>query len=411
MSLPSGLLVGSSVTFTDLSDLDELDGELSELEDALAEPDEQAGDEPAGGISEGPFGNDDFGSPPDDFDDPPEPEPPEQEPPEPEPSEPDFGGGEPPPPSNDDPGIDEPQQPEPQPQQPQPQPQQPRPQPQQPPPFGQSPQLPTPRPQPPRPRPQRPNTPPQLPQNRIPPRPIRHWTTQDIMREHGIQAGTRRFRFDEFEDDFEGADGAAFWRSVHEVSQEFGVNPGLLAVNALTENVRSLYLQTGGVRSTQVGLDYWNTVYPRLLRRVPGAEGLRGNLIVTDPGPPPVYRTFTNEKGVFTGRVRLLRNGYEALRALAAMLRYIELRLIDRVGGPLAWRQLGVSQRFLLIRYYLNAGSGVALRLADRAAAGEDLLEASGSAGPNHPQRTATIRAGQSIHVSKFFLEYLRYDR
>lgn len=252
------------------------------------------------------------------------------------------------------------------------------------------------KPQPPPPSPQ--------PQQQVP-RP-RAWTEPEIRMHFGIERGGRRFQIDEFDDNTTHAMWPQFSQRVRDVANEFGVNPGLLLVNALTESPMTRYMnRVTDVRSYHVGLDYWESAYEKVVSAVPQARGLEGTPLRDATGE----YVFHNENGEDTGRVMVFPNGLAALRAVAAYLKFLEIELSAHVGAA-TWRSFSAGTRFLLIRYAYNAGIGRAKALATRAASGENIILTTGPAGSDHPHRTGSIRAGQAIDWSARMGRPLPYD-
>jgi hypothetical protein len=181
---------------------------------------------------------------------------------------------------------------------------------------------------------------------------------------------------------------------------KFGINPGLLANFVFAElkggaadKVATMF-RTAPVRNTEVGLDYWGgSLRKAVLRNVPEAR----DIISTQ-----LPENFVNRNRRNTGPIHEFPDGPTALHAMAATIRYFEIRLAqDRKVGLDGWDSLPTATRFEIVRAYYNAGPVKGLDLARRAVDAQDIAITSGDDGPEHPQRTATIRASQAIHLSQ----------
>jgi hypothetical protein len=197
---------------------------------------------------------------------------------------------------------------------------------------------------------------------------------------------------------FQGSHGAELRQAVLVTAAEFGINPGLLA-NFLFAELKgnaaakvATIVGAAAVKSTAVGLDYWGSSLRKdVMRNVPEAR----DIISTQ-----LPENFTNRNKRNTGPVHEFPNGPTALRAMAATIRNFEIKLPrDREVGMDAWNSFPTATRFEIVRAYYNAGPRIGLRIARSAASGGDIAISSGDDGPAHPQRTATIRAGQAFHL------------
>lgn len=225
------------------------------------------------------------------------------------------------------------------------------------------------------------------------PIPPPQWTDVELKSAFSIGTGNQRNDLEGFDAAFQGALGTAFRTGVETVATEFGINPGLLASSALAEALRVDWLSTNAVTTTTAGLDYWGA-------------GLRGNVISRVPAAAsipssPTGSMFTNKLGVEVGPEHEFPNGQQALRAMAATLRYAEIRIGEWIGVG-AWNSLPTIVQFMLVRIFFNIGPVPTKKEAKDAAAGKDILIGSGPV-PDHPRRKATVRAAQAAHISDKF--------
>jgi hypothetical protein len=208
---------------------------------------------------------------------------------------------------------------------------------------------------------------------------------------HGMpDGGSKRDRIAGLDPLFGGRNGARFRNLVETVAAEAGISPGLLAVNALTAQPSTAdWLTSQPVETRQSGIDDWS--------------GLEGDIRKAIPGAPRIDTTATsevveNEQG---REVPVLEfgNGRDALRAMAWTLRYAEARMAD--DGSAGYRALPANERYTLQRYAVDQGIPAAIELARAAGpSGQGVLVDSGEIGPENPQRTATVRAAQAVHVA-----------
>jgi RHS repeat-associated protein len=186
--------------------------------------------------------------------------------------------------------------------------------------------------------------------------------------------------------------GQKFQETVEEVAKKMGVNPGLLAVVALSESPNGNfepYLRSGAVSSFEVGTDDFFEKQADIRRKVPAASEISAKT---------TYHTDVNETGRTVKSVDFA-SGREALFAVAAYLKHGEMSLRERaqqLGGDFG--KLSGETQFALTRIAYHAGIGKANSVLAKALQGQDVLIRS----PAHwgPQRAATVRAAQSIHVS-----------
>ncbi len=209
--------------------------------------------------------------------------------------------------------------------------------------------------------------------------------------QHGVpEGGPKRERLDGFDSAFAGRDGARFRNLVETIAAEAGISPGMLAVNALTErDTRGDWLSADPVTTWEAGVDDWVGLDKAIRSRVPEAP----QIPVTDTG-----EVFENELGRQMP-ARAFANGRDALRAMAWTLRYAEVRMTE--DGWAGYGNLSAGQRFTLDRFAFNRGIPAAVNLVkDAGASGQSVLKDSGTIHPSHPQRSATVRGAQAIHLA-----------
>jgi RHS repeat-associated protein len=238
---------------------------------------------------------------------------------------------------------------------------------------------------------------------------------------------------------FEGPRGEQFRKSVQDAAKEMGVDPGLLAANALAEaDTRDFWLNGAFTfkgttmtarRSDVAGLDFWVSTQAGVKAAVPAAKGINASQVgwfLQEPQQEELKKiTDAGQRKVFIENNRLPVVGFTdaktALRALAAMTKFHELQLQKLVGAE-AWGRFTDAERFALTRFSFNAGPNAVKKPAAQAAAGEDILVRSGPMrvpvpgnpmGRVIPDRAATIIAAQAIHLSDTFfgnhdLSYVR---
>jgi hypothetical protein len=235
--------------------------------------------------------------------------------------------------------------------------------------------------------------PPVTPEPPAPPTPDAILSTQ-----YGVPLDTSRNGLYGGDSLFQGSRGAELRQAILATAAKYGIDAGVLANFVFAElggsNAQKAATLTGAtpVKNTAVGLDYWGgSLGKAVMRHVFGAGDIMSTVL-------PEH--FTNRNGKDTGPIHEFRDGPTALGAMAATIRFFEIRLITkRQIGRNAWDSLLDVTRFEILRYYYNAGAGKGLKLARTAAAGQDIAIPSGDDGPKHPQRTATIRAAQAKHL------------
>ena len=194
--------------------------------------------------------------------------------------------------------------------------------------------------------------------------------------QHGVpDDGDKGDRVDGFDPLFAGRDGARFRSMLETVAAEAGISPGLLAANALGEEPAAAdWLTARPVPQGQSGVDDWEAVEPAIRKAIPGAPD-----IPTSGGD--------------------FRNGRDALRAMAWYLRYAEVRMT--AGAGTAYASLPANERYALQRYAFDEDIPAAVQLArDAGPSGDGVLVDSGPVGSGDPQRTATVRAAQAVHLA-----------
>lgn len=213
----------------------------------------------------------------------------------------------------------------------------------------------------------------------------------DLTDRHGVPgSGDKRNQLNGHDSQFTGRDGARFRSLVETVAAEAGISPGLLAANALTEQpTRGAWLTTDPVKTPKAGVDDWGELAGRIRKSIPGSPAI---------ATTEVEGVFENEQGRDIPILELA-NGRDALRAMAWTLRYAEVRMTSEVGD--VYGALTANERFTLQRFAFNQGIPSAIDLLRGTdAGGEGLLITSGAIGKSHPQRTATVRAAQAVHLA-----------
>jgi hypothetical protein len=208
---------------------------------------------------------------------------------------------------------------------------------------------------------------------------------------HGVpEGGEKRDRIDGFDQHFSGKSGARFRNLIETVAAEAGVSPGLLAVNALSERSSAgKWLTSDPVQTQESGVDDWETLAGDIRSKLPAAP----DIPATATG-----EVFENEQGRDIPIVEF-GNGRDALRAMAWTLRYAEVRMTE--DGAASFGSLPPNERYTLQRYAFNRGIPGAVDLVkSTAASGDSVLVKDGEIGPSHPQRTATVRGAQAVHLA-----------
>ena len=259
-----------------------------------------------------------------------------------------------------------------------------------------------PQPEPPQPEPPQPEPPQPEPPQPEPPQPPPS-SDEALSNTYGVPLTADRNGLFFADSLFQGPRGAELRQAVSATAAEFGIDPGLLAITMAAEvragrgAVVETFTSTGPVQNQEIGLDYWHSDRIAVMRTVREARDIRST---------ELREHFINEEGRDTGPKHEFPNGPTALRAMAARLRYGEIRLSrDREVGLEAWNNLPTGTRFAIVRAYYNGG-GVGLEMARRAAKGQNVLVTSGPVidpvtKKVRPRRAATVRAGQAVHLSR----------
>jgi hypothetical protein len=204
---------------------------------------------------------------------------------------------------------------------------------------------------------------------------------------------------------FRGARGDELRARVGTVAAEFEVDPESLAMNVVAEedDIR-VWLSTGEVLNTVIGLDFWHEERPRIFAVMPAGA---------DPIPSrELAAVFINEADNLTGPRHAFPNSLQALRALAARLRFTEHQLEAELGAA-TYASLGSIERHFLARLWFNSGHnslGSRQAIADVRAGNDPLVrqrsrfERTG-AGKLGPRRAASIRAVQAAHLRRQFFD------
>jgi hypothetical protein len=190
---------------------------------------------------------------------------------------------------------------------------------------------------------------------------------------------------------FKGKTGSEFKKAIESVAKEVDINPGLLAANLLAETRRGSYLQSGQVSSFEVGTDDFFEKRHDLSRKVPAYSK-----IGWDRSQTPI--TDVNEAGRAVKSI-FFDSGRDAMLASAVYLKHGEVVLREaaaRAGKN--FDGLPIEARLMLIRLAFNAGHGRALRNLSDVLSGNEILITKPGKGP---QRKATVRAAQAVHLSE----------
>ena len=223
---------------------------------------------------------------------------------------------------------------------------------------------------------------------------------EDLVERHGIGAGdSGRNQLGSSDAAFDGAEGKRFQDLVADVSTRVGLDPGFLAVNALAEHGRDIFLRPGPVQSHEVGLDFWETSRGDVRAHIPAARGLRDEGIGEDfwnePGmnPDGTVRPSRN-----TGQIFEFATARDALLAVAAHIKNLERRHLAPHDN---YARLSTPVRFALLRYAYNYSPGGAEAAVQRPGVEDRFLLTTGAINTHHPQRVATVRSAQAIHLSQ----------
>jgi hypothetical protein len=204
---------------------------------------------------------------------------------------------------------------------------------------------------------------------------------------------------------FRGARGDVLRARVGTVAAEFEVDLESLAMNVVAEkdDIR-VWLSNGEVLNTVIGLDFWHEERPRIFAAMPAGA---------DPIPSrELAAVFINEAGNLTGPRHAFPNSLQALRALAARLRFTEQELEAELGAA-TYASLGSIERHFLVRLWFNSGHnslGSRQAIADVRAGRDPLIrprsrfERTG-VGELGPRRAASIRAVQAAHLRRQFFD------
>jgi hypothetical protein len=210
-----------------------------------------------------------------------------------------------------------------------------------------------------------------------------------------------------------GPGGARLRALVERTALQVGIDPGLLAVNALHEDTAgSQYVDNKRLLNTVIGVDYWHTMQHAIKAAVPLAKTIRAIPLTPSRAQQlGVTTDYINEQGQNAGPRYEFADGPNALLAVASALKYFESDLRKTVGDDV-WARIPAGEQFALLRVAYNKGLDDARKLVKTAAAGTSILvptgrlfytDAQGRPDPNrfHPRRHATQAAGQAIHLSQ----------
>jgi hypothetical protein len=205
-----------------------------------------------------------------------------------------------------------------------------------------------------------------------------------------------------FADDpaFRNPSGPEFKTLVANAAKAVGIDPGLLAANALTEvSIRREYQAPTPINNMRIGLDTWADHEAHIKKEVSAVANLKVEHT----------RDFENNELNEGRRLVNFPSGPAGLLAMAAMLKHFEIEL-ERKAGPDRWMKLPDPVRFELIRLQYNPGKADVNALLKDAVAGKSIIESSGPTRrpvadggiPQvHPQRAATVMAAQAAHLSQ----------
>jgi hypothetical protein len=153
-----------------------------------------------------------------------------------------------------------------------------------------------------------------------------------------------------------------FYRWVEWSALQTGIDPGLLAANALVETESTApYIGKDTVDNIVIGLDFWDSTQAAIKKAVPAAAGVHSKQLTNRP---------PNELGQDTGFAHEFANGPQALLAMAAYLKWTEQRIADHIGQA-AWAALPDPTRFHLTRLAFNPPKEGWKPTAEKAARGE----------------------------------------
>jgi hypothetical protein len=184
---------------------------------------------------------------------------------------------------------------------------------------------------------------------------------------------------------------------VLDVANKVDVNPGLLAVNLIAETTYTNYLSPARVSSFVIGTDDYFDKLSDIQNKVPQESDVNWDRTQT-----PVIDT--NETGRDVKTI-IFDSGPDGLLASAVYLKHGEV-VLREFAASLGdnFDQFPVEVRFALTRLAFNAGHGRARRnMEEFITEGKDVLVRKATSPPG-PQRKATIRAAQAIHISKDIL-------
>ncbi|RJT32614.1 hypothetical protein D3227_26725 [Mesorhizobium waimense] len=220
-----------------------------------------------------------------------------------------------------------------------------------------------------------------------------------------IDLGEGRNQLSGLDSLFRGSRGDLLRRRVSAIAAEFEVDPEFLAMNVAVEKDNiNVWLSNGEVLNTVIGLDYWHEERPRVFAAMPAGA---------DPIPSRELAVgFVNEAHNPTGLRHAFPNSLEALRALAARLRYSEQQIEADLGATSLESLESITKHFL-VRLWFNSGhnsDGTKQAVADVLAGRDPLIRQRSRfeqrrTGKLGPRRAATIRAVQGEHLRRQFFD------
>jgi hypothetical protein len=198
----------------------------------------------------------------------------------------------------------------------------------------------------------------------------------------------------EYDSQFKGRKGNEFKKLIIWASSRVGINPGLLAANALAETNRNTYLSKNKVNSYfGPGVDDFYQERGRIGKKVPAIEDIRWDKTT-------VVTHYNDAKKKRLVKSIWFNTGKDALLANAVYLKYHEEFLRDAAKrAHKSFDSLSLETRFALTRYAVRSGVGNGKVRLLEALKGSDILVR--RPGKLDSKRAATIHTVQAIHLSK----------
>ena len=188
-----------------------------------------------------------------------------------------------------------------------------------------------------------------------------------------------------------------FKSKILEFSKWIELSPGIVAVNLISETNYLVYLSTEKVDSYIVGVDDYYDDRNRIKAKV----GTKADEVKWDRKQTP--STNPNEKGRIVKTI-FFDSGEQALKASIVYLKYREIVLQEfSISLGSDFSKYSKEVRFCLMRLAFNAGLGRAkteLKRFVKEAKSPLIVRETGG-----PQRKATIKAAQAVHMDKTILK------